>query len=99
MAGWHDIVLHAWDTKAVHPKSWRRRHSHVVLHRLNHDAVLLRRVRHLHAASAADGWVRHVAVAANLVRRVNLQGWLVLRGRRTTLTSNTHEQPMSSRQY
>mmetsp|Transcript_2519 Transcript_2519/g.5651 ORF Transcript_2519/g.5651 Transcript_2519/m.5651 type:complete len:500 (+) Transcript_2519:372-1871(+) len=44
---------------------------HVILHRLDHHAVLLARVRHLHAARAADGGVRDVAVAADLVGRVD----------------------------
>ena len=44
---------------------------HVVLDRLDHHVVLARRVRHLHAPRAADRRVRHVAVAADLVRRVD----------------------------
>ena len=37
----------------------------------HHDAVLLRRVWDLHAAGAADGWVRHVAVTTNLIAANN----------------------------
>ena len=51
----------------VHDDDLRR----VVLHRLDHHPVLLRGVGHLHAPRAADGGVRHVPVAADLVARVD----------------------------
>jgi hypothetical protein len=51
----------------VHDDYFRR----VVLHRLDHHPVLLRGVGHLHTAGAADGGVRDVAVAANLVAGVD----------------------------
>ena len=43
----------------------------VVLDRLDHHLMLQRRLSDLHAARAADGRVRHVAVAADLVRGVD----------------------------
>ena len=33
----------------------------------HHDSVLLGRVRDLHPASAANGWVRDIAVAPDLI--------------------------------
>ena len=44
---------------------------HVVLHRLDHHLVLQRGGGHLHAAGASDAVVRDVAVARDLVRRVD----------------------------
>src|SRR5690606_14829489 len=44
---------------------------HMVLDGLDHHALLSARVRHLHAPCAADCRVRDVAVAADLVRRVD----------------------------
>jgi hypothetical protein len=46
---------------------------------MNRNAIVtllstLQRFRHLHAPSAADGGVRHVAIAADLIRSVDLQG-------------------------
>ena len=45
--------------------------GHVVLDRLDHHRVLHRRRGHLHAPRAANRRVRDVAVAADLVRRVD----------------------------
>src|SRR5581483_2847564 len=45
--------------------------GHVVLDGLDHHGVLERRLRHLHAARLADGRVRDIAVARDLVRRVD----------------------------
>lgn len=50
-----------------------RRHAQAMSWPTHHDAVLLRRVRHLHAPSAANRRVRNVSVSTNLVGRVHLQ--------------------------
>jgi hypothetical protein len=45
--------------------------GHVVLHRLDHHGVLPLGPRHLHAPGRADGRMRHVAIAADLVGGVD----------------------------
>ena len=45
--------------------------GHVVLDRFDHDRVLERRCRDLHAPRASDAGVRDVAVARDLVRRID----------------------------
>ena len=44
---------------------------HMVFHRLDHHAVLLRRGGNLHPAGAADGRVRHIAIAGDFVGGVD----------------------------
>ncbi len=43
----------------------------VILDRLDHHLVLQHRLTHLHAPGAPDGGVRHIAVAADLIGRVD----------------------------
>ena len=45
--------------------------GHVILDRLDHHKVLPLWRAHLHAARLADCWMRNVAVAGDLVRRVH----------------------------